>query len=89
MVLMCYLLLHQTILLEEWVIKPFYVEYNGSYYRVVQFTETVNKLTKIDNVSSVRDNKIEIDLAHQNPLIIIKFQKYQHQILNLLLRVMI
>jgi hypothetical protein len=52
--------------LEEWSDKkPFYVEYNGSYYRV-QFTETVNKLTKIDNVSSVRDNKIEIGFAHQN-----------------------
>jgi Tfp pilus assembly protein PilO len=47
--------------------KPFYVEYNGSYYRVVQFTETVNKLTKIDNVSSVRDNKIEIGFSSSKP----------------------
>jgi hypothetical protein len=50
------------------VIKPFYVEYNGSYYRVVQFTETVNKLTKIDNVSSVRDNKIEIGFSSSKPV---------------------
>jgi hypothetical protein len=62
--------------------KPFYVEYNGSYYRV-QFTETVNKLTKIDNVSSVRDNKIEIGFSSSKPLIIKSF-RYQHQILNLL-----
>jgi hypothetical protein len=35
---------------------------------VRRFTETVNKLTKIDNVSSVRDNKIEIGFSSSKPV---------------------
>jgi len=36
--------------------KPFYVEYNGNYYKVEQFTETItNQLTKIKNISSSED----------------------------------
>jgi len=36
--------------------KPFYVEYNGVYYKVEQFTETItNQLIKVKNISSSED----------------------------------
>lgn len=49
---------------EEWSDKkPFYVEYNGNYYNVVQFTETVNQLTKIDNTSTTKTNTRDLGFS--------------------------
>lgn len=43
--------------LQEWSDgKPFYVEYNGNYYKVEQFTEIVdNKLIKVKNIDITLD----------------------------------
>ncbi len=49
---------------EEWSDKkPFYVEYNGNYYNVVQFTETVNQLTKIDNTSTIKTSTRDLGFS--------------------------
>ena len=44
--------------------KPFYVEYNGTYYKVEQFTETItNQLIKIDNPLSTQESRTKKDLG--------------------------
>ena len=44
--------------------KPFYVEYNGTYYKVEQFTETItNQLIKIDNPLSTSESRTKKDLG--------------------------
>lgn len=44
--------------------KPFYVEYNGVYYKVEQFTETViNQLIKINNPLSTIESRTKKDLG--------------------------
>jgi hypothetical protein len=55
--------------LEEWSDKkPFYVEYDGIYYKVVQFIETVNQISKIDNITSERNNKIDVGFRSSKPV---------------------
>ena len=51
--------------LQEWSDKrPFYVEYNGNYYKVEQFTETItNQLVKIKNPLSNTESRISKDLG--------------------------
>ena len=51
--------------LQEWSNKrPFYVEYNGNYYKVEQFTETVsNQLIKIANPLSNTESRMSKDLG--------------------------
>lgn len=44
--------------------KPFYVEYNGTYYKVEQFTETItNQLIKIVNPLSTSESRTKKDLG--------------------------
>ena len=51
--------------LQEWSNKrPFYVEYNGNYYKVEQFTETIsNQLVKINNPLSDTESRMSKDLG--------------------------
>lgn len=53
--------------IEEWSNKkPFYIEYNGNYYIVEQFIETVNnKLIRVDNISKQRERTTR-DLGFRN-----------------------
>jgi len=50
---------------QDWVDnKPFYVEYNGTYYKVEQFTETItNQLIKINNPLSTSESRTKKDLG--------------------------
>ena len=44
--------------------KPFYVEYNGTYYKVEQFTETTtNQLVKVNNPLSTAESRTKKDLG--------------------------
>ena len=44
--------------------KPFYVEVDGSYYKVEQFTETItNQLVKMDNPLSTAESRTKKDLG--------------------------
>ena len=44
--------------------KPFYVEYNGTYYKVEQFTETTtNQLVKMNNTLSTVESRTKKDLG--------------------------
>jgi len=51
--------------LQDWSDKkPFYVEYNGTYYKVEQFTETVtNQLIKMNNPLSTVESRTKKDLG--------------------------
>ena len=51
--------------LQEWSSKrPFYVEYNGNYYKVEQFTETItNQLVKISNPLNNTESRMSKDLG--------------------------
>ena len=51
--------------LQDWTDKkPFYVEYNGSYYKVEKFTETVtNQLVKMKNPLSTLESRTKKDLG--------------------------
>ena len=51
--------------LQEWSNKrPFYVEYDGNYYKVEQFTETVsNQLIKINNKFTNTESRMSKDLG--------------------------
>ena len=50
---------------QDWIDnKPFYVEYNGTYYKVEQFTETItNQLIKIANPLSTSESRTKKDLG--------------------------
>jgi hypothetical protein len=51
--------------LQEWSSKrPFYVEYDGNYYKVEQFTETTsNQLVKVANTSTNTESRMSKDLG--------------------------
>jgi hypothetical protein len=51
--------------LQDWSDKkPFYVEYNGTYYKVEQFTETItNQLVKMNNPLSTMESRTKKDLG--------------------------
>ena len=48
--------------------KPFYIEYNGIYYKVEQFTENLtNQLIKINNPLSTFESRTKKDLGFKTP----------------------
>ena len=51
--------------LQDWTNKkPFYVEYNGTYYKVEQFTETItNQLVKMNSPLSTSESRTKKDLG--------------------------